>query len=145
LIKTYHFMTTHQIITGALNYGEGVFAIGSVEGVNFTVRLDWKWLKCLRNRIFNLTFAGMCCWLWRGHSSQRFPTSSDHSRYLNQQHPSLLYWLLPWNRQSEYWFEYIEFLMDIKAFVWIFGPNFWIRKIHPLHSPTQHAPHNSPF
>lgn len=29
-------MNVHQIITGALNQGESVFAVGSVEGVNFT-------------------------------------------------------------------------------------------------------------
>jgi hypothetical protein len=31
-------MTAHQVITGALNKGESVFAVGSVEGINFTVR-----------------------------------------------------------------------------------------------------------
>uniref|UniRef100_A0A914VV83 Uncharacterized protein n=1 Tax=Plectus sambesii TaxID=2011161 RepID=A0A914VV83_9BILA len=30
-------MTAHQVITGALNKGESVFAVGSVEGINFTV------------------------------------------------------------------------------------------------------------
>ncbi|VDM24379.1 unnamed protein product [Toxocara canis] len=30
-------MSAHQVITGALNRGENVFAVGSVEGINFTV------------------------------------------------------------------------------------------------------------
>ena len=30
-------MTAHQVITGALNHGENVYAVGSVEGINFTV------------------------------------------------------------------------------------------------------------
>uniref|UniRef100_A0A9J2PHZ4 RAVE complex protein Rav1 C-terminal domain-containing protein n=1 Tax=Ascaris lumbricoides TaxID=6252 RepID=A0A9J2PHZ4_ASCLU len=30
-------MSAHQVITGALNHGENVFAVGSVEGINFTV------------------------------------------------------------------------------------------------------------
>uniref|UniRef100_A0A915ICM9 Uncharacterized protein n=1 Tax=Romanomermis culicivorax TaxID=13658 RepID=A0A915ICM9_ROMCU len=37
-------MNVHQIITGALNQGENVFAIGSVEGINFT-KLDYQWFE----------------------------------------------------------------------------------------------------
>ena len=30
-------MAAHQIIAGALNHGEHVYGVGSVEGINFTV------------------------------------------------------------------------------------------------------------
>ncbi len=52
--------SAHQVITGALNHGESMFANGSVEGINFTVCHDHL-------SIIQSVFAGMRCWYRRGY------------------------------------------------------------------------------
>ena len=65
-------MTDAQIVTGALNTGDNVFAVGSVEGVNFTVKYE----TFLHNFY---SFLGLRCRLRSGCVGIELPASANDS------------------------------------------------------------------
>lgn len=48
-------MDCHQILSGACNAGDRCFAVGSVEGVPFTVRINFAMQKFTISKNFNLS------------------------------------------------------------------------------------------
>lgn len=70
-------MNLHQIVSGACNAGDKCFAVGSVEGVPFTV------IGKIKRNLYHLTelfctLIGLRSWLQHSHPCINIRTSTNH-------------------------------------------------------------------
>lgn len=71
-------MNCHQILSGACNAGDRCFAVGSVEGVPFTVSIPFVRLF-IRVPSSSSCYSGVRGWMQHRHIGQHVRTSADHT------------------------------------------------------------------
>ena len=108
-------MNRHQVLTGAANPGDSCFAVGSVEGVHFTVRIQQTFCTISVKFLFHwlLTWttvnflAGLWRWVWHCDIGQWLSACSNHSRIYTWQCSCHLHFLFHRDRKGESFLLYV--------------------------------------
>jgi len=94
-------MNCHQILSGACNAGDRCFAVGSVEGVPFTVSILLPNQRMAYNTSLIVCLClGLCGWMQYCDTGKHIRKGSNHPRCDTQLYPHQLFGLFNRHRQD---------------------------------------------